>query len=173
MFSLNEMLQRRKWKKGVVRRDGSGVKITVSPPETGIDLVAPLTSLFMWFGLFWIIGSNLRWPKSLTDLLWEALPGLVFGLFLFFLTRAIYERSFAEEVVTIGTGTITWARKTKWWTRKRRLEMSKVTDIFADTGWTGLGHVRITTKWQRYTIIYDLLNEDAIRFARELKRAVQ
>jgi len=167
------MLQRRKWKKGVVQLDGCDVKITVSPPKTGVDLVTSLTSLFMWFGLFWIVGSNLRRPSSLTDLLWQTLPGLVFGLFLFFLTRAIYERSFAEEVVTIGAGTITWARKTKWWTRKRRLEMSKVADIFADTGWTGLGQVRMTTKWQRYTIFSDLLNEDAIRFACELKRAAK
>ncbi len=99
MFSLNEMLQRRKWKKGVVQRHGCDVKITVSPSESGVDLVAALTM-------------------------------------------------------------------------ERSLEM-KVADIFADTGWTGLGHVRITTKWQRYTVFYDLLNEDAIRFARELKRAAQ
>jgi len=37
---------------------------------------------------------------------------------------------FAEEVVTIGAGTITWARKPSGGTRKRRLEMSKVADIF-------------------------------------------
>ncbi len=110
MFSLKQMFQRRKWKKGVVQRDGCDVKITVSPPETG-DLVTSVTTLFMCFGSFWLFGSNLRRPSSLTDLLWEMLPGLVFGIFLFFLTRAIYERSFAEEVVTIGAGTITWARK--------------------------------------------------------------
>jgi hypothetical protein len=164
------MLFSKKWKAGVIHRGSDGLTITVSPRETH-DPVTVIVLLFMGFGLFKIFVLDSRRPGSVTDFLWQALPGTAFGTFFFFLARSALESQFAEETAAVHDGTIAWARKTRWWTRNRRRRIGEVTDIFADTYWTGLGDVILTTKWQRYTIPSNLLHDDAIRFAAELRRA--
>jgi hypothetical protein len=170
-FHWTEMLQRVKWKKGVIQRKGCDLIITVSPRSGGNGSVTILTSLLMVFGFLWLDAPTLS--GSFADVLLKALPTLFFCVLLFFWTKGFVEQETAEEIVTVRGGGITWVRRTKWWTRKRQRNASAITDIFADNSWTGLGKVVITMKWQRYIILDNLLGQDAIRFARELKRAAQ
>ncbi len=110
---------------------------------------------------------------SPVDLLLRASLALVFGVPFFFIFRALLEREFADQVVTVSDGTITWARRTKWWTRKRRMNADEVTDISASTGWSGLGRVDITAKGHQHSILNRVLNADAIQIAREMKRSTR
>jgi len=103
------------------------------------------------------------------DLLLRASLALVFGAPFFFLFRGILEREFADQIVIVSGGTITWARATKWWTRKRHINADEVTEISAFAGWSGLGRVDITAKGHRHSILNRVLNADAVQLAREMK----
>jgi hypothetical protein len=110
---------------------------------------------------------------SPSDLLWKVLPVFAFAVPCFLMFRRLFEREFADQVVTVSADRIPWIRKTKWWTRKRCLDANEITDVSASTGWTGLGRVDITAKGRRHTILDELLNADAVRFAAEVKLAAR
>jgi hypothetical protein len=108
---------------------------------------------------------------SLGDFLQKIVPTLVFGVPFFLIFRRLFEQKCAAQVVTVNEGRISWTRKTRFWTRTRHLTTEKVTEITASTDWLGFGRVYVTDKWRRHVVLEELLAEDAIRFARELKQA--
>jgi len=124
----------------------------------------------MVYGFVILFVAPMFRATSPVDLLLKASPALVFGTPFFFVFRAFLEREFADQVVTVSDGTITWARRTKWWTRKHHMNADEVTDISASTGWSGLGRVDIMAKGHRHSVLNRVLNEDAIQLAREMKR---
>ena len=97
-----------------------------------------------------------------------ALAALVFGLPLALIFRWFFEREFAVQIVTVNAGGITWARKTKFWTRTRHLSAGEVTGIATSAEWGGFGSVCITTRRRRCIVLDQLLTEDAAQFAGEL-----
>jgi hypothetical protein len=108
---------------------------------------------------------------SLRDALAKIVPALVFGLPFVLIFRRLFEQKCAAQSVTVDGGGISWTRKTRLWTRTRHLTIEKVTEIIASTDWLGFGRVYVTGKWRRHVVLEELLAEDAIRFARELKQA--
>jgi hypothetical protein len=171
------MFQPKQWNHAVVQRERRGLRVTVSRPRHRVADVFGLAAmaamvLFMGYGLFNIFFVPAPQIASLEDFLWRVLPALAFGIPLVFTFRRFFEREFATQTVTVEVGRITWARKTRLWTRTRRLSVGKVTDIAARTDWAGFGNVYVTTKWRRRLVLEDLLADDAVRLARELKQAV-
>ena len=76
-----------------------------------------------------------------------------------------------SSAVFVADLRFTWVGKTKWWTRKRHARSGDVTDVLASTGWERFGRVDIASK-RHHTILNHILNEDAVRFAHEIKQAV-
>ncbi len=167
---MSEMFQQRKWKHGIVQREGRDLRITV-PPRGGFGdaVMLAIIALFMAFGVLAITVPPMLRAVSLLDSLGKASPAIIFGLPWFFMFRWAFERDFAEQVVAVRAGRITWIRKTKWWTRNHDVNLGEVSDISASTGWSGLGRVDITAKGRRRTILDTVLNDDAVRFARQVK----
>lgn len=176
-IAFSEMFQLKRWNHGVVHRDGHNLRIIVSRPGVFGDGIALATWILillpMACGFFILFLLPIVRVTSPSDLLWKALPAFVFGAPFFLIFRRLFEREFADQVVTVSTDRIAWIRKTKWWTRKRCLDSNEITDVSASTGWSGLGRVDITAKGRRHTILDQLLNEDAVRFAREVKLAAR
>lgn len=167
------MFQTRNWNKGVIQRQGRDLKIAVSrPPDLGNGIVLMTIALFMAWGFCEIFLSDLMHVRSPADFLWRAIPVPVFGVPFFLLFRWLFEREFADQIVVVAGGEITWVKKTRWWSRKRSLSTSKVVDISASQGWSGLGRVDLTIKRHRYAILEQLLNEDAVQFARALNEVM-
>jgi hypothetical protein len=110
---------------------------------------------------------------SASDLVGRAALALISGAAFFLTCRRVFEREFADQIVTVSPRGIAWARSTKWWTRQRSVKTSDVTEVSASTGWGGLGRVDITAKGRRHTILDELLSADAVRFADELKQATR
>ncbi len=125
----------------------------------------------MAYGFFRIFFVPMPRIASLGDALPKIVPALVFGLLFFFMFRRLFEQKYAAQSVTVNGGGISWTRKTRLWTRTRHLTTEKVTGIIATTDWLGFGRVYVTDKWRRHVVLEQLLAEDAIRFARELKQA--
>jgi len=170
----SKMFQLKRWNKGIVQREGRDLRITVSRPGTfGNGIVWAIIILSMVCGFFILFVPPMLRVTSPGDLLWKGLPALVFGVPFFLIFRRLFEREFADQIVTVSAGRITWARKTKWWTRMRHMNADEVTDISASTGWSGLGRVDIRAKGRRRTILDQLLNADAVRFAREVKQTIR
>lgn len=57
--------------------------------------------------------------------------------------------------------------------RNRQLSADDVTDVSASTGQSGLGQINVTAKGHRYTILDQILNAEAVNFARELKQPAE
>jgi hypothetical protein len=168
------MFQLQRWNKGVVEREGRNLKITVLPPKglaDGVVLAIIFLPMVYGFSAFFLL--PMLHVTSPTDLLLRSSAVLLFGVPLFLVFRSIFERQFAEQVVTVDAGKITWARKTKWWTRKHHRNADELIDVLALTNRNGLGSVFITTKGRRHTILDAILNEDAVRFADEVKQSAQ
>jgi hypothetical protein len=173
-FSGSKMFQLQRWSKGVVQREGRNLKITVSPPKGLADgVVLAIIFLPMAYGFSVLFFLPMLRVTSPVDFLWKASAALLFGAPFFLVFRWIFERQFAEQVVTVGAGRITWTRNTKWWTRRRYRNADELTDVSASTAWSGLGRVYITAKGHRHTILDQILNEDAVRFALEVKQSAR
>lgn len=140
------------------------------PEGFGDGVVLAIVIVPMVCGFFFIFVPLMFRATSPVDLLLRASLALVFGAPFFFIFRELLEREFADQVVTVSSRTIMWARRTKWWTRKRYIDADKVTDISALQGWSGLGRVDITAKGHRHSILNRVLNADAIQLAREMKQ---
>lgn len=140
------------------------------PGGFGDGIVLAIIVIAMVYGFSSLFVPLMFGATSPVDLLLRASLTLVFGVPFFFLFRGLLEREFADQVVTVSGGTITWARRTKWWTRKRNMNADQVTGISASAGWSGLGRVDITAKGHRHSILNRVLNADAIQLAREMER---
>ena len=170
----SEMFQQKRWNNSIVQREGRDLRITVPRPgRFGDGIMLATITIAMVYGFFSLFVPLLFGATSPVNLLLRASIALVFGVPFFFIFREVLEREFADQVVTVSGGTITWARRTKWWTRKRHMNADDVTDISASTGWSGLGRVDITAKGHRYSILNRILNADAIRASREMQRSTQ
>jgi hypothetical protein len=168
------MFQLKRWNTGIVQREGHNVKITVRPPNgLGEGIVLAVVFLPMAYGFSVLFFLPMLRVTSPIDFFWKALPTLIFGVPFFFVFRGVVERQFAEQVVTVSAGRITWERSTKWWTRRRDRNVAEVTEISATKGWSGFGRVYITAKGHRHTILDQILNEDAVRIASEVKKSAR
>lgn len=167
-----QMFQQRKhWNTGVVRRKGRDLEIEVSrPKDIGDEITFVVTASIMVGGYIYLFLSPLFRASSQAGLIAPAIMALLFGTPIFFLGRAIAEQDCGSQSVSITASTILWTRKTRRWKRQRTRNLDDVEDITALTPWWGLGAVRVTTKRRRrHTILHRIRNEDATRFARELK----
>jgi hypothetical protein len=168
------MFELKKWNTGIVQREGHNLKITVPPPNGfGEGIVFAVIFLPMAYGFSVLFFLPVLRVTSPIDLFWKALPALIFGVPFFLVFRGVFERQFAEQVVTVSAGRISWERNTKWWRRRRDRTIDEVTEISAATGWSGLGRVCITAKGHRHTLLDGLLNEEANRFALEVKKSAR
>jgi hypothetical protein len=168
------MFQLRRWNKGVVERRGGDLEITVSPPrDIGDGVLLAAIAGFMLFGLYQIFFPPMFQFKSPLDLLLKTIPTLLFGIPFVLILGALFERQFADQIVLVAAGRITWMRKSRWWSRKRSVHTSEVIEISAVNGWSGLGRVDIKLKRKRFTVLDQLLNEDAVRFAHVLTHALK
>jgi hypothetical protein len=166
------MFQQKRWNKAIVQREGRDLMITVPRPGgLGDGIVLAVIVIPVVYGLSILSVPLMFRAASPVDFLLKASLALVFDLPFFFIFRGLLEREFADQVVTVSGGRITWARRTKWWMRKRHMNADQVTDISASTGWSGLGRVDITAKGHQHTILERVLNADAIRLAREMKQS--
>jgi len=171
-FFKAKMFQLKRWNKGVVHRQGASIEISVSRPPGADEVVLGLSFLFMayvFFNLFFVPMPRIASPR---DFLQRIVPALVFGLPIALIFRRMFEQKCAAQIVTANAGRISWTRKTRLWTRTSHLTADKITEIIASTGWGGFGSVYVASKWRRHVVLEELLAEDAVRFARELKQAV-
>jgi hypothetical protein len=173
-LSSSKMLQLKKWNEGVVQREGRDLRIVVTRPRSYSDLiVSTIVFVPMLCGFVVIFVVPMFRITSVGDFFVQATLAAAFGLLFFFLFRGFVERQFADQVVTINAGKVTWARKTILWTRKHHMNTENVTDVSTKTGLSGFARLDITAKGQQYTILDQLLDADAVRFAREVKQAVR
>lgn len=77
-----------------------------------------------------------------------------------------------RAIVTANGGQISWTRKTRLWTRTRHIATEKVTEISASTDWLGFGRVCVKDKRWRHVVLEELMAENAVRFARELREEI-
>lgn len=167
------MFQVSNWNKGVIQRQGSDLKIVVSRhPDLGNRIVLLTIALFMACGFYEIFLLDLIRVRTPTDFFWRAIPFPVFGIPCFLIFRWLFEREFADQIVIVTAGKITWERRTRWYSRKRSFSTRKVVDILAAQGWSGLGRVDLVVRRRRYVILEQLLNEDAAQFARALNQVM-
>ncbi|HVV43941.1 MAG TPA: hypothetical protein VHC72_02015 [Bryobacteraceae bacterium] len=81
----------------------------------------------------------------------EFVPELIPAFVLLWIFRRLWEKEFAEQVVTVTPGKIIWAIRTRWWTRRR--EITGVRSISASAGWGGFGRVILKTQGREYALV--------------------
>lgn len=109
---------------------------------------------------------------SAKDFLRSIIPCLLFAIVVSWIFRRLFEQlCTTKQVVIVSPGEIAWSRKNRWGTRKGRLNRRDVTSVTSSRGWNGLGRLYLTARKHQFMVLEEILNEDAVRFANELKRA--
>lgn len=164
--------QKKRWSSGTIRRDGRTTEVTVPPPgEVADGVVLSLIFVWMFCGIIYIAFSADIRITSVTDLL-RFSPEFVFGLILLWIFRGLWERSFAEQIVTVIPGNVTLTTATRWWTRQRNL--GAVQEVSALPVWGGFGRVVLKANGREYSVFRErITSQEAVRLANELKHAIK
>jgi len=126
--------------------------------------------MFLFYGLASLALSVPVKITSVIDLL-KFSPEIALAFMLLWIFRRFREKEFAEQIVTVVSGKVIWALRTRWWTRRR--ELSRVQGVSASAAWDGFGRVILKAGGREYAVFRWILSEEATQLARELQQAVK